>query len=238
MHVVAIIPARAGSKGLPGKHLLPLAGRPLIAWTFDAARASRSLSRVIVSTNDSAVAEAARTAGIDVPFDRPDTLAADDTPMIDVLVHAVGELEREGPRVDIVVLLQPTSPLRTPAHIDSAVQMLQQSDADTVVTVVPVPHRFNPASVMALNDGRLAPYAGGDTIARRQDKPAVYARNGPAVLAVRRDVLIEQRSLYGRDIRPLVMDPEESIDVDTPWDLAVAECALRWSRREGGRGGR
>lgn len=230
MHVVAIIPARAGSKGLPGKHLLPLAGRPLIAWTFEAARASRALSRVIVSTNDPAVAEAARAAGIDVPFDRPATLAADDTPMIDVLVHAVEELERAGPRVDIVVLLQPTSPLRTAAHIDAAVHLLQQSDADAVVTVVPVPHRFNPVSVMRLDEERLRPYAGDASVTRRQDKPVVYARNGPAVLAVRRDVICGQRTLYGQHTRALVMAEQDSIDIDTAWDLELA--ALLLARRQ------
>ena len=202
----------------------------MIAWTFDASRASQSLSRVIVSTNDPAVADAARTAGIDVPFDRPAALAADDAPMFDVLLHGVEELERTGPRVDIVVLLQPTSPLRTAAHIDAAVQLLQQSDADAVVTVVPVPHRFNPVSVMRLDNERLIPYAGDVSATRRQDKPRVYARNGPAVLAVRRDVICLQRTLYGRNTHALVMAEDESIDIDTAWDFELA--ALLLARRQ------
>lgn len=226
MRAVGIIPARGGSKGLPGKHLLPLGGRPLIAWTFDAAQAAGSLAQVIVSTDDPAVAAAARAAGIDVPFERPAALAADDTPMLDVLVHAVRELDRAHDRVEVVVLLQPTSPFRTAEHIDAAVTLLAQSGADSVVSVIAVPHRFVPESLMRLDGEQLTPYAGEIGVTRRQDKPLLYARNGPAVLAVRRNVLLEQRSLYGRNIRPLVMADAESVDVDTAHDLALAELML------------
>jgi CMP-N-acetylneuraminic acid synthetase len=229
MRAIGVVPARGGSRGLPGKHLLPLGGRPLIAWTFDAARGARSLARVILSTDDATIAAAARAQGVDVPFMRPAALAGDDTAMLDVLVHAVSELERAGDRYDVVVLLQPTSPLRTADHIDAAVARLEETGADSVVTVVPVPHRFSPVSVMRMDGDRLTAYAGETSVTRRQDKPLLYARNGPAVLAVRRDVLLEQRSLYGRDIRPLLMTEEESVDIDTPWDLAIAELLL--SRR-------
>jgi CMP-N-acetylneuraminic acid synthetase len=226
VRAVGIIPARGGSKGLPGKHLLPLGGRPLIAWTFEAAQAAGSLAQVIVSTDDPAIAAAARAAGIDVPFERPAALAADDTPMLDVLVHAVQELDRAHDRVEVIVLLQPTSPFRTADHIDAAVTLLAQSGADSVVSVIAVPHRFVPESLMRLDGEQLTPYAGEIGATRRQDKPLLYARNGPAVLAVRRNVLLEQRSLYGRNIRPLVMADAESIDIDTAHDLALAELML------------
>ncbi len=227
MRSLGIIPARAGSKGLPGKHLRLLAGRALVEWTFEEARASR-LSRTIVSTDDEAVAATARVAGIEVPFMRPPALAADDTPMLEVLVHAVEALESVGdPHFDAIVLLQPTSPLRRASHIDEALATLEQTGADAVVTVVPVPHRYNPVSVMRLDGERLVPWTAGATATRRQDKPPVFARNGPAVLAVRRDVLVGQRSLYGNDCRPLVMTEEESIDIDTAWDFALAECLLQ-----------
>jgi CMP-N,N'-diacetyllegionaminic acid synthase len=229
VRAVGIIPARGGSKGLPGKHLLALGGRPLITWTFDAAQAAGSLAQVIVSTDDAAVAAAARAAGIDVPFDRPASLATDDTPMLDVLVHAVQELDRAHDRAEIIVLLQPTSPFRTADHIDAAVTLLAQSGADSVVSVIAVPHRFVPESLMRLDGEQLTPYAGQIGVTRRQDKPLLYARNGPAVLAVRRDVLLDQHSLYGRHIRPLVMADAESIDIDTAHDLALAELLL--SRR-------
>ncbi len=226
MHSLGIIPARAGSKGLPGKHLRLLGGRPLIEWTFEAALASQ-VSRTIVSTDDAAVAAAARTAGIEVPFVRPAALAADDTAMLDVLVHAVEAIESNGHRFDAIVLLQPTSPLRRAQHIDAALSMLEATGADSVVTVVPVPHRYNPVSVMRLEGERLVSYGSGETVTRRQDKPPVFARNGPAVLALRRDVLVEQRSLYGSECRPLLMTEEESVDIDSAWDLQVAELLIQ-----------
>jgi CMP-N-acetylneuraminic acid synthetase len=129
-----------------------------------------------------------------------------------------------------VVLLQPTSPLRRAEHIDAAIDLLTASGADSVVTVMAVPHQFNPVSVMRLDGDRLTPFLDGPAILRRQDKPRVFARNGPAVLAVRTAVL-EQGSLYGTDSRALVMDDDESIDIDTPSDLERAESLIARSRR-------
>ncbi len=221
MNVLAVIPARGGSKGLKGKNLLPLAGRPLLAYTAEAARASSRLGRVIVSTDDGAIADAARGLGLEVPFVRPADLAADHTPMLPVLQHAARAMREQGFDADVVVLLQPTSPLRRSEHIDDAVDLLVSSGADSVVTVVEVPHQFNPVSVMRLDGERLRPYADGPLVTRRQEKPRVFARNGPAVLAVRTAVL-DAGSLYGDHCRPLVMGAEESIDVDTAADLDLA----------------
>ena len=229
MNVLGVIPARGGSKGLRGKNLLPLAGRPLLAYTADAARASRRLERVIVSTDDGAIAESARRLGLEVPFVRPADLAADHTPMLPVLQHAARAMREQGFDADAVVLLQPTSPLRRSGHIDEAVDLLVSSGADSVVTVVEVPHQFNPVSVMRLDGERLRPYADGPLVTRRQEKPRVFARNGPAVLAVRTAVL-DAGSLYGDDCRPLVMGAEESIDVDTAADLELAGFYLSRSR--------
>lgn len=226
MRVVGIVPARGGSKGLPGKHLLSLGGRPLIAWTFDAALASRRLDRVVLSTDAPEVADLARVSGVDVPFMRPEALASDEAPMLDVLVHAVEALTAAGDAPDAVVLLQPTSPLRTAAHIDAAVTLLDRSGADAVVSVVEVPHRFNPVSVLRMEGDRVTPWSPGPVLTRRQDKPRVFARNGPAVLAVRTPVLLGERSLYGRDTRAFPMSEAESVDIDTAWDMAVAELAL------------
>jgi len=202
-----------------------LAGRPLLAYTADVARTSRRLSRCIVSTDDERIAEAARSLGIDVPFLRPSELASDDTPMLPVLQHAAREIARGGAAVDVVVLLQPTSPLRRASHVDAAIDLLESTGADSVVSVVEVPHQFNPVSVMRLEHGRLRPLVDGPPITRRQDKPPVYARNGPAVLAVRTRVL-ETGSLYGNDCRPLIMSASESIDIDSPEDLVLAELML------------
>jgi CMP-N-acetylneuraminic acid synthetase/2-polyprenyl-3-methyl-5-hydroxy-6-metoxy-1,4-benzoquinol methylase len=226
MKVLGVIPARGGSKGVPRKNLSLVAGRPLLAYTVDAAHASRHLARVIVSTDDPAIADAARALGVEVPFLRPAELASDDAPMLPVLQHALQKMARNGFAADAVVLLQPTSPLRRAEHIDGAIKLLRASGADSVVSVVEVPHQFSPVSVMSLDGDRLRPYADGPLLTRRQDKPKVFARNGPAVLAVRADV-IAAGSLYGHDCRPLVMTAADSVDVDSEEDLAAAEVRLK-----------
>jgi CMP-N,N'-diacetyllegionaminic acid synthase len=145
--------------------------------------------------------------------------------MLPVLTHAAAEMARGGFAADVIVLLQPTSPLRRAEHIDAAVDLLEQTGADSVVSVVEVPHQFNPVSVMRLDDGRLRPYEERAAVTRRQDKPLLYARNGPAVLAVRTRVL-EAGSLYGDDCRPYVMPAADSLDIDTPDDLRFVELVL------------
>ena len=212
MDVLGLIPARGGSKGIPRKNLAPLGGRPLLAWTVDAARGSGELTRVVVSTDDD---EIAAVAGVEV-LRRPPELAADDTPMLEVVRHAVSEL---GP--DVVALLQPTSPFRRAEHVDACVRLLLESGADAVVSVVEVPHRFRPDSLMDVVDGRVV--ARG-TARTRQEKERVYARNGPAVLARRADRLGDD--LYGGDVRPFVMSARDSLDVDDPDDLELAERLL------------
>lgn len=229
MRVLGLVPARGGSKGIPGKNLAVVAGRPLLAYTAAAARASTQLDRTIVSTDDAAIAAAAATMGLDAPFLRPSALAGDEVPMLPVLRHALAALDEAGDRFDVVVLLQPTSPLRRAEHIDAAVEALVSSGADSVVSVVEVPHQFNPVSVLRMDEGRLCPYAEAPTVARRQDKPRLYARNGPAVLAVRRHAL-EAGSLYGDHSRPLVMSARDSLDVDDPWDLHIARLVLAEGR--------
>ena len=218
MDVVALIPARGGSKGIPRKNLAPLGGRPLLAWTVDAARESRAVTRTVVSTEDEEIAAAARGVGAEV-LERPPELAADETPMRDVIEHALGEMARP----EVLVLLQPTSPLRRARHVDEAVELLRRSGADAVVSVVEVPHRYRPGSLMALDGDRLVRLA-DDHAATRQEKPLVYARNGPAILALRADRL--GADLYGGDCRPYVMSERDSIDVDEPFDLELAELFL------------
>jgi CMP-N-acetylneuraminic acid synthetase len=216
--VVALVPAREGSKGIPRKNLAPLAGKPLLAWTVAAALASETVTRVVVSTDWEEAAELALELGAEV-LGRPPGLAEDDTPMLAVIQHALAET---GP-CDVLVLLQPTSPLRRAEHVDEAVRLLVESGADTVVSVVEVPHQFRPDSLMALEDGRLRALSAG-IAPRRQEKPVVYARNGPAVLALRPERLGDD--LYGGDVRPYVMGPLESVDVDGPDELRLAELLL------------
>jgi CMP-N,N'-diacetyllegionaminic acid synthase len=223
--VLGVIPARGGSKGIPGKNLRLVAGRPLLAYTADAARNSKRLDRVVLSTDDPSIAEAGQTLGLDVPFLRPRELAGDDTPMMPVLRHAFAEMTARGFAADAIVLLQPTSPLRRAEHVDSAIDLLERTGADSVVTVIEVPHQFSPASVVRLEGDKLFPYEQGPVVTRRQDKPRVYARNGPAVLALRPQVL-ERSSFYEGDCRGLIMDAAESVDVDTAWDLEMVEFLL------------
>jgi CMP-N,N'-diacetyllegionaminic acid synthase len=217
VRILGLIPARGGSKGIPGKNLVPLAGKPLLLWTVEAALAAETLERVVVSTDDDQIAAA---AGCEV-LRRPPALATDEALMLDVVLHAVAELAP----VAAVCVLQPTSPLRSSEHVDGAVRLFEQTGADAVVSVVPVPHRFLPGSLMALEAGRLVAL---DPAAptRRQDKRVLYARNGPAVLVVRAEGIAE-RGLYGGDVRPYEMALADSVDVDGPLDLILAEALLR-----------
>jgi CMP-N,N'-diacetyllegionaminic acid synthase len=215
MEVLGLIPARGGSRG---KNLWPLAGKPLLAWTVEAARASSTLTRTVVSTDSEEVAAAARELGTEV-LARPAQLARDETPTRAVIAHALDELGF----FDVLVLLQPTSPLRKPEHIDEAVRLLVETGADSVLSVVEVPHQFRPVSLMAIEEGRLIPLA-ADAPTRRHDKPVVYARNGPAVLALRPDRLGDD--LYAGDCRPYLMELRDSIDIDEPADLELAALLL------------
>ncbi len=228
MNVLGLIPARGGSKAINKKNIAHLAGKPLLAYTCEAALSSLRLSRVVLNTDDPEIADVGRAWGVDTPFMRPADLAKDDTPILPVIQHSLAWLQKQQKfLVDIVVLLQPTSPLRRADHIDTAVDLLLESGADTVVSVMAVPHNFNPVSVMHLDEqGYLAPFEAGPMILRRQEKPRVFARNGPAVLAVRRET-IESGRLYGDVVLPLEMGRIESIDIDDADDMAMAEFWLK-----------
>ena len=143
-NILGVVPARGGSKGIPHKNLALVAGRPLLAYTADAINESKVLTRTVVSTDDTRIAEYAKFLGLEVPFMRPSSLAGDDVPMLPVVQHAVETLQADGFLIDIVVLLQPTSPLRRGEHIDAAVTWLERAGGDSVVSVVEVPHQFNP----------------------------------------------------------------------------------------------
>ena len=223
MRTLAVIPARGGSKGLAVKALRLLGGRPLLAHTAEAALASRRVSKVLLSTDDKAIADVGLALGLDVPFRRPPALAQDDTPILPVLQHALHAMPGEG--FDAVVLLQPTSPLRETRHIDGALELFERTGADSVVSVVEVPHQFNPLSVLLVDGDRARPFSAASMPTRRQDKPRVFARNGPAVLAVKTSV-VEAGSLYGSDSRVFVMSPLESVDLDSQDDLDYAEFLL------------
>jgi CMP-N,N'-diacetyllegionaminic acid synthase len=221
--VLGLVPARGGSKGIPDKNLLPLAGRSLLEYAARAASASRVLDRTILSTDSERIAAEGVRAGLEVPFTRPAELARDDTPMLPVVEHAIEWLERSGWWPDIVVLLQPTSPLRTPDHIVRAVQQLRDTRADSVVTVVELPRHLSPDYVMRIEDGRLVPFLPeGHRITRRQEARPAFVRDGTAYAFWRR-TLRASRSIYGEACSPLVVPARESITIDTPEDWEEAD---------------
>jgi CMP-N,N'-diacetyllegionaminic acid synthase len=228
--VLGLIPARGGSKSIPRKNIAMLAGRPLLSYTCDAALNSRVLARVVLSTDDEEIAEVGRESGVKVPFLRPAELANDDTPSVDVAEHAIRWLaDHDGWQAEVVVLLQPTSPLRQARHVDEALHRMEDVNADTVVSVIPVPHRFSPYNIMKLEGGLLQDFwqdqVGFDRF-RRQNLPVLYARNGPAVLASRASLIMESNTFYGARIAPYLMTEEESVDIDTAFDLRLAEWLI------------
>ena len=219
---LALIVARGGSKSLPRKNVLALAGRPLIAHTILAARACTGLDRIILSTDDDEIAAVAREYGAEVPFMRPAELAGDTAHVMDVTRHALQYLEtKEGYRPDLVLLLQPTSPLRATIDIENALAMLETTGANAVVSVCEA--KGHPYLMKTLDDnGRLAPFM--DTTmssSRRQDLPPVYALNG-AIYLVRRIVLLESGTWCPPGALGYVMPPDRSVDIDTAADLQYA----------------
>ena len=228
MNVLGLITARGGSKSIPYKNIAPLGGRPLIAYAADAALHSTQITRVILSTDDEKIAQVGRECGIDVPFMRPAELASDTATSLSVAQHAIRWLaDQQDWQTDIVVILQPTSPFRTSRHLDEALTAMIAANADTVVSVVEVPHHFSPYKLMNLNDGRLTNFWDQPLPSvRRQDVPRLYARNGPAILGVKSAVVLERASFYGDHIIPYLMNESESIDIDTPFDLKMAEWLL------------
>ncbi len=231
MKVLGLIPARGGSRGIPRKNARSLSGRPLLDYTAQAAFGARGLARVILSTEDPEIAALGRRCGLEVPFLRPADLAADDTPTLPVVQHAVRVLEEAGDRFDAVCLLQPTHPLRRSEDIDACVEMLARDGADAVVTVLPVPPQFNPHwTYSRCQDGCLHIVTGEwSPIPRRQDLPEAFCREG-SVYVTRRDVLMEQNSLYGRLLIGYPLDASRCLNLDTAEDWERAEAILAGPR--------
>ena len=225
--ILGLVPARGGSKGVPNKNIRLFHGRPLLAYVAQVAWASKTFDRVVLSTDSKAIAMCGRLYGLEVPFMRSAAVAQDDTPMFDVVVHALAELQHKGWTPDIVVLLQPTSPLRQAKHIHDAIALLQQSKADSVVSVVKIPQHLSPDYVMRMDKGRLQPFlASGSRLIRRQDARPAYARDG-TVYALWVKTITLYGTLYGNDCRPLIIDASESLSIDTEADWATAERLLK-----------
>lgn len=231
IRTLGVIPARGGSKGIPKKNIYPLAGLPLIAHTLKAAKASRRLTDCIVSSDDPKIIRVSKKYGGKAPFIRPKGLATDRANSLNVLRHAVQFMEKkQGKSYHYVILLQPTSPLRTAKDIDQCLKLLSQSKADSIISVCQVedPH---PGKMMQIGKGFLKPlmpkwWREG---VRRQELPPVFFLNG-AIYGVRRDVLMRTNSLWGKKSLPYLMPAERSVNIDSLHDVLLAETLLKKRR--------
>jgi N-acylneuraminate cytidylyltransferase len=226
MRVLGLIPARGGSKGVPGKNTRFLLGKSLVERAFETATASGVLDRIVLSTDDPAIGRVAAQLGLEVPFLRPAEFARDDSPMIDCVRHAVTALSQASYRPDAVLLLQPTSPLRRPTHIQEAVQLLPGHDS--VCSVVAVPQEVSPHYLMRITPEGFLDFflPDGATYGRRQDVPRAYRRDGTIYLT-RTTLLLDHGSLYGPRCVPMHLPHEESLSIDDDDDWAEAERRLR-----------
>lgn len=221
LSVLAVISARGGSKGIPRKNIKPLGGKPLIQWTIDAAKHSKHLNRVIVSTEDPEIARVSSELGADIPYVRPSNLATDGTPGLAPVLHALKQL----PEYEWVMLLQPTSPLRITEDIDSAFELCQARGAPAAVSVCKVREHPYWTYKMGSKDRVESFIVNRPDILRRQDLPPAYCLNGAIYLA-RTDWLIERESFITPETLGYVMPPERSIDLDSPLDWQWLEFLL------------
>lgn len=225
MKILAIVPARSGSKRLPGKNIKILGDKPLIAWTIECAKKIHDICDVIVSTDSTEIADVAKQYGAKVPFIRPVELSTDIASSVDVMLHALGEYERREGFVDGVMLLQPTSPFRSIDLINRGIQKYQENNKGTIVGVSPV--RDHPEWVMKKKGDLLVPYiAESQLSARSQDLQDAYVVNGCFYL-IEPDLLKKTKKIVSTNILPLIVNSmEESLDIDDHWDWKIAQMIL------------
>ena len=232
--VLGVITARGGSKGIPGKNIKPLLGKPLLAYTIEAAKKSGAIDRLIISTDDEAIAKVAKEYGCEVPFLRPKTeeLAGDKASHLEVMKHAVQWLkEKENYKPDYVMILQPTSPLRQPEQIKESVDLILKTGADSVLSVSEIPENFHYKKAMALNSEgilKLVAPAGEPIykrVARRQDLEKTYWSVGSIYLF--KTALLEKGNFYGEKTAPIFIDPKFVCDINVPADWEQAEKMMR-----------
>lgn len=228
MRILGIIPARGESKGVPKKNIKLLNGKPLLQYTSEIALESQYLTGVILSSDDNQIITVAKSLGIQVPFIRPSALAEDQTPTIDVIIHALDWYENQAIFFDAVCLLQVTSPFRTVNFLDKAIEKFIASGCDSLISVQKVPHEYNPHWTFELNlEGNLKIATGEDKIIkRRQELPIAYHRDG-SIYITKTEVLSEQRSLYGKSISFIESSSEFYVNIDTLTDWEKAEQMIK-----------
>lgn len=233
LEILGLIPARGGSKGIPGKNLRLLGGKSLVALAVESALKSCMVTRLVLSTDSEPIADEGRKAGAEVPFLRPADLALDETPTAPVVIHALRWLEENrGYQPDILILLQPTAPLRQAKHIDGALDLLISAEARCVVSVAEVPGHYNLFWQFLIKDGGLCPFMGPLKVpSRRQDLPPTYTRNG-AIYAAWTDYWLAGQLPHAPGCLPFIMPYEGSVNIDSPEDLALAEFLLAQQRKE------
>jgi CMP-N,N'-diacetyllegionaminic acid synthase len=227
MNVLGLIPARGGSKGLPKKNILTLAGKPLIAWTIEAAKGSGLISKVVVSTDDHEIMEISKGYGAEVPFLRPDEIAKDTSPTYDAIYHALKYFEDAGESFDVVALLEPTSPLRKADDIDNALAQLRlhYNEADGIISMGEV-HLENPYVCKVIEDGFITPLMTGPLkISRRQDYPKIYFPYG-VLYAAKTEVLLKEKTFYTSRVLPYFIERWQNYEIDDLYDLICVESIL------------
>lgn len=232
MRILAIIPARGGSKGVPGKNIKLLNGKPLLAYTSEIAMQSKNLTEVILSSDDDQIIAIAKRLGIPVPFVRPIALAKGDTPTIDVALHALKWYENQAVFFDAVCLLQVTCPFRTVEFLDKAIAKFINSGCDSLISVQEVPHVYNPHWTFEVNVmGNLKIATGEDQIiGSRQKLPEAYHRDG-SIYITKTEVILQQHSLYGKSITFIESSPECYVNIDTFDDWEKAEQIIKKSKK-------
>ena len=229
LKILAIIPARGGSKSVPRKNIRKLNGKPLIAYTIEAANEIKDkFHKIIVSTDDEEISEISKIFGAEVPFIRPKELAGDKTPTYPVLQHAVNFVENQDSiKIDLVMLLQPTTPFRNTEDISNSIKLSQTSDSDSVISVVQV-FSTHPILMKKIENGVLTHYSieEKEGTPRQLYEPAAYMRNG-AIYLTKRDVLINNNSIWGNSITPYIMPQERSYNIDDEIDFLSSEMILR-----------
>jgi len=211
---------------------VPLLGKPLLAYTVQAALASKRLTRTVLSTEDPEIAEVGMRWGVAVPFLRPVELASDDVPTLPVLQHVIGKLEALGENYDAILVLQPTNPLRRPEDIDGAIELLERTGADSVISFVDIGERHPARMKWIDSSGRVSdpPFAEAFEGQPRQQLQKLYHREG-SIYLTRRSVVMEQNSIGGRDCRAWIIPEERALNIDTPLDLLITEQILRANGR-------
>ena len=227
-NVLAIIPARGGSKGLQGKNIFPLAGKPLIAWSIEAAKASKYIDKCIVSTDDKEIVDVAKLYDCDVPFLRPEELAFDETPSFDVIAHAVEFFKQKKSEFDYFILLEPTSPLRDANDIDCALEILDSNRgiADSIVGVAKVEATHPVFDVRIKDEGLIEPYAAENfSTFRRQEIEDLYYFEGSLYISDTK-ILLKEKTFYHERTLPYIVPRWKSLEIDEMVDIITAEALI------------